>query len=84
MNYTFHSHFSVRLEAFIAQKNALGYPYHESSRILRNFDLFCLEHYPQETKLTKEICLAWAVRKRTSVETPSGIVFFQFENLRAI
>lgn len=63
MKYTFQSCFSVRLEAFIAQKNALGYPYHESSRILRNFDLFCLKHYPQETKLTKEICLAWAVRK---------------------
>ena len=26
MNYTFHSHFSVRLEAFIAQKNAQGNP----------------------------------------------------------
>lgn len=63
MNYTFYSHFSVRLKSFIAQKNALGYTYYESSRILRNFDLFCLKHYPQETKLTKEICLAWAVRK---------------------
>ncbi|MDE5754021.1 MAG: tyrosine-type recombinase/integrase, partial [Oscillospiraceae bacterium] len=64
MNYTFQSHFAVRLEKFIVQKNALGYPYQESSRILRKFDLFCLEHYPQETELTKEICLAWAVRKK--------------------
>ena len=63
MNYTFHSNFSVHLKAFIEQKNALGYPYHESGRILQNFDLFCLNHYPQETVLTKEICLAWAVRK---------------------
>lgn len=54
MNYTFQSHFAVRLEKFIVQKNALGYPYQESSRILRKFDLFCLEHYPQETELTKE------------------------------
>lgn len=65
MNYTFHSNFSVRLKAFIEQKNALGYPYLRSIKILQSFDSFCLEHYPHETKLTKEICLAWAVRKET-------------------
>lgn len=58
MNYTFHSNFSVRLKAFIEQKNALGYPYLRSSIIIQNFDSFCFENYPQETKLTKEICLA--------------------------
>ena len=65
MNYTFHSNFSVRLKAFIEQKNALGYPYLRSSIIIQNFDSFCFENYPQETKLTKEICLAWAVRKES-------------------
>lgn len=65
MNYTFHSNFSARLKAFIEQKNALGYPYLRSIKILRDFDSFCLEHYPQEIVLKKEICLAWAVRKET-------------------
>lgn len=63
MNYIFRSNFAARLENFIAQKNALGYSYLESIRILHKFDCFCFENYPLETVLTKEICLAWAIRK---------------------
>ena len=45
MNYTFHSNFSVRLKAFIEQKNALGYPYLRSSIIIQNFDSFYYNNY---------------------------------------
>lgn len=63
MNYTFNSMFAERLNSFIAQKKALGYSYEESSRILHKFDLFCLERFPDERKLSKNICLTWAVCK---------------------
>lgn len=63
MNNGFQSRFAEYLNSFIAQKKSLGYLYEESGRILRKFDLFCLEQYPQETKLTKELCMSWALRK---------------------
>ena len=65
MIYTFESRFSARIEDFIAQKNALGFGYLESSRIMRDFDRFCLSHFPNADFLTEEICLAWATKKDT-------------------
>lgn len=65
MIYTFESHFAARIEAFISQKNALGFGYLESSRLLRDFDRFCLTHFPDVDLLTEEICLAWATKKDT-------------------
>lgn len=65
MMHTFESLFAERLRGFVQQKNAVGFPYHESSRLLLDFDQFCLDRFPSETVLTKEICLAWAVRKDT-------------------
>ena len=54
MIYTFESHFSAKIEDFIAQKNALGFGYQESSRLLRDFDRFCLAHFPDVDLLTEE------------------------------
>ena len=65
MTHSFESLFAERLCGFIQQKNAVGFPYEESSRLLSNFDQFCFDRFPNETNLTKEICLAWAVRKDT-------------------
>lgn len=65
MSYVFESLFSNRLYEFIQQKNAVGFPYTESTRLLSEFDRFCLEQFPNEAILTKEICLAWAIRKDT-------------------
>lgn len=65
MVYTFESRFASQIEDFIAQKNALGFGYLESSRLLRDFDRFCLTHFPEENSLTKELCLAWATKKDT-------------------
>ena len=65
MTYTFESCFAARIEDFIAQKNALGFGYLESSRLLRDFDRFCLAHFPKEHSLTEELCLAWATKKDT-------------------
>lgn len=65
MTYIFESIFAERLHGFVQQKNAVGFPYVDSTRILRKFDRFCLSEFPSETVLTKKICLAWAVRKDT-------------------
>ena len=59
----FDSGFASRLNSFIEHKKALGYPYNGSIWILKIFDAFCVEHYPGESRLTKEICLSWSVRK---------------------
>ena len=63
--YTFESHFAAQIENFIAQKNALRFGYLESSRLLRDFDRFCLTYFPDEDWLTEEICLTWATKKNT-------------------
>lgn len=65
MSYVFESLFANRLYEFIRQKNAVGFPYTESTRLLSEFDRFCLEQFPNEATLTKEICLAWAIRRDT-------------------
>lgn len=65
MVYTFESRFADRIQAFIAQKNALGFAYLESSRILRDFDRFCLAFFPSNASLTEDICNAWGTKKDT-------------------
>lgn len=61
MTYAFKSNFADRITLFVAQKNALGFPYVGSIGILHRFDIMCLERFPSEKSLTKEICDAWAV-----------------------
>lgn len=65
MIYTFESFFADRLRGFVEQKNAVGFPYYESCRLLRDFDRFCFDRFPLENVLTKEICYAWAIRRDT-------------------
>lgn len=65
MIYTFKSRFAIRIEGFISQKNALRFGCLESSRILRDFDRFCLTNYPATDSLTKEIRYVWAMKKDT-------------------
>jgi integrase len=65
MNNSFTSSFGLRLKQFIDQKHSLGFYYDKIVYILRNFDVFCREQFPAEQSLTKEICLAWAIRKDT-------------------
>lgn len=65
VNHVYSSNFSAHIKALIQQKHALGYLYEESERILADFDRFCLSHFPEEHILTKELGLAWAVRRGT-------------------
>jgi integrase len=57
---TFSSNFRKDLESFVSQKRAVGFPYDASERILGVFDSFCLERYPDEGQLKRDIAMHWA------------------------
>ncbi|MDR4949904.1 hypothetical protein [Neobacillus cucumis] len=64
MIHPFHSHLKPYIEGVIeSRRMALGYSYKTQSYILRCFDFFCAEHYPEKTGLTKEMALHWAQRR---------------------
>ncbi len=51
------------IEALVAEKNTLGYPYVQSARHLAAFDAMCAERFPEEASLTREMAMAWAERR---------------------
>ena len=61
MEYT--SRFAPYIVGLIEQKRALGYKYSSEPATLRRFDAFCLESYPRETILTREMMMDWATRR---------------------
>jgi len=63
MNKSFKSNFSEQMANFVAQKRALGFDYTHSEGYLYKFDKMCESRFPNETALTREICMAWASRK---------------------
>lgn len=65
MNDVFNSKFAKRIAAFIEQKRLLGFPYTVGEYCLARFDRFCIEKFPNDIVLTKEIGLAWAVKRDT-------------------
>lgn len=62
MSYEYLSNFKEYIIDLIKQKNASGFPYHDSQRSLKLFDMFCTQYYPHETQLTREIVMRWAER----------------------
>jgi len=61
MTYLYESRFAERIQSFITQKRALGYSYDDSAKTMDNFDKFCIERFPFDISLSKEICHAWAL-----------------------
>jgi hypothetical protein len=60
MNTPFKSGLSASMEKMITYKESLGYSRSTYEPYFRMIDRFCLEHYPHETHLTKELVLEWA------------------------
>jgi integrase/recombinase XerD len=52
------------LKGLIEQKRSIGYPYDTSAQGLKAFGVFCLDNYPDETVLTKEIAMHWAEKRQ--------------------
>jgi len=65
MNYTYQSNFKQYIEGMLEQKRSLGSPYHRSEDYLRQFDLMCINEFPDETTLTKEIGQRWGMARDT-------------------
>jgi len=65
MKKTFESLLSAKFNEFVQYKQSLGYAYSSGIRHLRRFDGFCKSRFPAESALTKEVCLAWAVKLET-------------------
>lgn len=63
MSYSYFGNFKTYIEELIEQKQLLGYPYQTSSRILRDFDLFCIHRFPDESTITRYIALGWSTLK---------------------
>lgn len=61
MKYT--SLFAPYIIGLIEEKRSLGYKYDSQPNILRRFDSFCSEHYPDEGVLSREIVLDWAAKR---------------------
>lgn len=61
MRYT--SDFAPYIIGLMEEKRSLGYKYSSQPEILRRFDRFCCEYYPNESVLSREIMLAWAAKR---------------------
>lgn len=64
MNNQFSSKLKNYIVAFLEEKHALGYSYATEERILKQFDRFCKENYPDTETITPDLGLAWSVRKK--------------------
>lgn len=63
MSYSFNGNLSKYITGLIECKHLLGYPYNTSALILQRFDLYCIEHWPYESTITKEMGLSWGTLK---------------------
>lgn len=60
MQSQFTSKLNKHIEAFLAEKHALGYIYAEGERYLRHFDEFCQLQFPDASTITKKLAMSWA------------------------
>ena len=67
MRSAFTGAFAPYICGLIEKKQALGYDYHGSACILRTFDEFCREQFPNETCLTAELAMKWAEQFKTEI-----------------
>ncbi len=63
MKHPLNSRFQEQIRGFVSYKNSLGFPYEESSRILWNFDRFCMEHYSDKEILDRDLAFAWLEKR---------------------
>ena len=59
MSYEFKSHFANRIKSMLDHRTKIGRDTRRYREGLGNFDRFCLNNFPNETVLTKELAFAW-------------------------
>jgi len=65
MSYEYTGSLAEDISGLIAEKTACGYAYTSSASMLRRFDVFTSEHYPDATTVTREMAHFWARRLET-------------------
>ena len=60
MTYIFESGLAHHIEGLIQQKRADGYAYHAEEKLLKRFDTFCVQNYPELTTVTYEMAAKWS------------------------
>jgi integrase/recombinase XerD len=65
MKNTFQSSFQSYMQNLIMEKRRAGFSYRLQEQLLLRFDRFCLEHYPQATKLSRKVVMHWAEQTDT-------------------
>lgn len=68
---TFKSGLAPYMIGLIKQKQAIGYKYEAQTDMLIRFDEFCVEMFPNEITITKDMLDIWAVKK--SYEAPGTL-----------
>lgn len=53
------------ITGLVEEKHTLGYSFSYGELALRQFDRFCVEKFPRETTITKEMGLDWATMRST-------------------
>jgi integrase len=65
LDFGFKSGFSSKLNYLVKQKRSLGISFSTGMMYLQHFDEMCCKRYPDANVLTKEICLAFAIKRPT-------------------
>ena len=60
MRYVFASHFGAAMGSLVVEKQALGFSYRSGQYRLEEFDRFCCQEFPMETRLTQTLVQRWA------------------------
>lgn len=60
MTYTFESGLSGHIRGLIAQKRADGFIYNSNEKLLKRFDTFCAQYFPNESTVTYELAARWS------------------------
>ena len=64
MSSVFNSLFANQLQDFLDFKTSLGFSLNSYQPHAKNFDAFCIEHYPKIYELTSDIVFAWVCSGR--------------------
>lgn len=65
MRYTFESVFAPYITGLVEQKRADGFSYVDGERLLKRFDTFCKESFPEADIITYELAAEWSVLRPT-------------------
>ena len=65
LKYRYESVFAPFIEGLILEKKSCGFIYDYESYILKKFDELCIANGYNETLITREIALEWAVQRKT-------------------